>query len=97
MGIIVMVGIVVSMSTLPADFAGEGRRQGAALRRAVESGRIRMLPILIAVLVTVAGPIALELGGRRFLDLAAGPSRRRRISRIYRANSFPGSEHFEFF
>jgi hypothetical protein len=46
MGIIVMVGIVVSKSTLPADFADEGRRQGAALRRAVESGRIQGAPDL---------------------------------------------------
>ena len=91
------MGIVVSKSTLPADFADEGRRQGAALRRAVESGRIRVPPILIAALVTMAGPMALELGGRRFRDLDTASVRGRRISRIYRANPFPGSEHFEFF
>ncbi len=65
MGIIVMVGIVVSNSILLVDFANERRRQGAPLRRAVvESARIRMRPILMTALATVAGlmPIALKLG-----------------------------------
>ncbi len=65
MGIIVMVGIVVSNSILLVDFANERRRQGQALRRAtVDSARIRMRPILMTALATVAGlmPIALKLG-----------------------------------
>jgi multidrug efflux pump subunit AcrB len=65
MGIIVMVGIVVSNSILLVDFANERRRQGHELRRAVvESARIRMRPILMTALATVAGltPIALKLG-----------------------------------
>jgi HAE1 family hydrophobic/amphiphilic exporter-1 len=65
MGIIVMVGIVVSNSILLVDFANERRRQGQALRRAtVESARIRMRPILMTALATVAGlmPIAMKLG-----------------------------------
>jgi hydrophobic/amphiphilic exporter-1 (mainly G- bacteria), HAE1 family len=65
MGIIVMVGIVVSNSILLVDFANERRRQGEPLRRAVvESARIRMRPILMTALATVAGlmPIALKLG-----------------------------------
>ena len=65
MGIIVMVGIVVSNSILLVDFANERRRQGRPLRRAViESARIRMRPILMTALATVAGlaPIALKLG-----------------------------------
>jgi HAE1 family hydrophobic/amphiphilic exporter-1 len=65
MGIIVMVGIVVSNSILLVDFANERRRQGQELRRAViESARIRMRPILMTALATVAGlmPIALKLG-----------------------------------
>lgn len=65
MGIIVMVGIVVSNSILLVDFANERRRQGQELRRAtIESARIRMRPILMTALATVAGlmPIALKLG-----------------------------------
>jgi len=65
MGIIVMVGIVVSNSILLVDFANQRRREGLELRRAVvESARVRMRPILMTALATVAGlmPIALELG-----------------------------------
>ena len=65
MGIIVMVGIVVSNSILLVDFANERRRQGEPLRDAViNSARIRMRPILMTALATVAGlmPIALKLG-----------------------------------
>ena len=65
MGIIVMVGIVVSNSILLVDFANQRRREGQELRRAVlESARIRMRPILMTALATIAGlmPIALTLG-----------------------------------
>jgi len=65
MGIIVMVGIVVSNSILLVDFANERRRQGQPLRLAVvESARIRMRPILMTALATVVGlmPLALKLG-----------------------------------
>ena len=65
MGIIVMVGIVVSNSILLVDFANQRQRQGEQLRRAtIESAHIRMRPILMTALATVAGlmPIALKLG-----------------------------------
>ena len=65
MGIIVMVGIVVSNSILLVDFANQRRREGQELRRAVvESARVRMRPILMTALATIAGlmPIALTLG-----------------------------------
>ena len=65
MGIIVMVGIVVSNSILLVDFANQRRREGPPLRRAVvESARIRMRPILMTALATVVGlmPLALKLG-----------------------------------
>ena len=65
MGIIVMVGIVVSNSILLVDFANQRRREGQELRRAVvEAARIRMRPILMTALATVAGlmPIALKWG-----------------------------------
>jgi HAE1 family hydrophobic/amphiphilic exporter-1 len=59
------VGIVVSNSILLVDFANQRRRSGEDLRRAViESARIRLRPILMTALATVAGlmPIALKLG-----------------------------------
>jgi hydrophobic/amphiphilic exporter-1 (mainly G- bacteria), HAE1 family len=65
MGIIVMVGIVVSNSILLVDFANQRREKGQELRRAViESARIRMRPILMTALATIVGlmPIALKLG-----------------------------------
>lgn len=65
MGIIVMVGIVVSNSILLVDFANQRRRSSQDLRRAIiESARIRMRPILMTALATVVGllPIALKIG-----------------------------------
>jgi multidrug efflux pump subunit AcrB len=65
MGIIMMVGIVVSNSILLVDFANQRRREGQPLRQAViESARVRMRPILITALATVVGllPLALKLG-----------------------------------
>lgn len=65
MGIIVMVGIVVSNSILLVDFSNQRLREGATLRRAVvEAARIRMRPILMTALATIAGlmPIALKIG-----------------------------------
>jgi multidrug efflux pump subunit AcrB len=50
---------------LLVDFANERRKLGEPLRRAVvQSARIRMRPILMTALATVAGltPIALKLG-----------------------------------
>ena len=65
MGIIMMVGIVVSNSILLVDFANQRRRSGQPLRRAViESARVRLRPILMTALATIVAlmPVALELG-----------------------------------
>ena len=65
MGIIAMVGIVVSNAILLVDFANRRYRGGEELRLAiVESARIRMRPIVMTTLATVAGlmPMALKLG-----------------------------------
>ena len=65
MGIIAMVGIVVSNAILLVDFANQRYRAGQDLRRAiVESAQIRMRPILMTTLATVVGlmPMALKLG-----------------------------------
>jgi HAE1 family hydrophobic/amphiphilic exporter-1 len=64
MGVIVMIGIVVSNAILLIDFANQRRLEGQPLRHAaVEAARIRMRPILMTSLATVAGlaPLALKL------------------------------------
>lgn len=64
MGVIVMIGIVVSNAILLIDFANERRLDGESLRRsAVEAARIRMRPILMTSFATIAGlaPLALKL------------------------------------
>ncbi len=64
MGVIVMVGIVVSNAILLIDFANERRIAGENLRQAaVDAARIRMRPILMTSLATIAGlaPLAMKL------------------------------------
>jgi len=64
MGVIVMIGIVHSNAILLIDFANERRHQGMPLRKAaVEAARIRMRPILMTTLATLAGllPVAMKL------------------------------------
>jgi multidrug efflux pump subunit AcrB len=75
MGIIVMVGIVVSNSILLVDFANQRVAAGAPLREAVMSAaRTRMRPILMTALATLAGlaPVAmvLEAGSETSAPLA---------------------------
>lgn len=75
MGIIVMVGIVVSNSILLVDFANQRVAAGAPLRDAVmDAARTRMRPILMTALATLAGlaPIAmvLEAGSETSAPLA---------------------------
>ncbi len=65
MGIIVMVGIVVSNAILLVDFANQRMREGESLRDAVvRAARIRMRPIIMTAMATVVGlmPMALKLG-----------------------------------
>jgi multidrug efflux pump subunit AcrB len=65
MGVIMMVGIVVSNSILIVDFAHRLKEQGMDVREAViTSCRIRLRPILMTSLATVIGliPLALKLG-----------------------------------
>ncbi|MHB8392308.1 MAG: efflux RND transporter permease subunit, partial [Acidobacteriaceae bacterium] len=64
MGVIVMIGIVVSNAILLIDFANQRRLEGHNLRdSAVEAARIRMRPILMTSLATIVGllPVALKL------------------------------------
>jgi CzcA family heavy metal efflux pump len=65
MGIIMMVGIVVSNGVLLVEYINELRRHGVPLLEAVpRAGRIRLRPILMTVLTTVFGllPMALAFG-----------------------------------
>ncbi|MEX2262638.1 MAG: efflux RND transporter permease subunit [Bryobacteraceae bacterium] len=65
MGIVMMVGIVVSNSILIVDFTRRLRMDGMALPDAVATaGRVRLRPILMTSLATIIGliPMAMKLG-----------------------------------
>jgi len=65
MGIIMMVGIVVSNGVLLVDFANVLRARGQSLLDAtVAAGRTRLRPILMTTIATVVGlmPMALGIG-----------------------------------
>jgi CzcA family heavy metal efflux pump len=65
MGIIMMVGIVVSNGVLLVDFANTLRRRGQPIGEAiVQAGRTRLRPILMTTLATIVGlfPMALGIG-----------------------------------
>jgi multidrug efflux pump subunit AcrB len=64
MGVLMMVGISVSNSVLLVEFANRQRRAGMEILEAVVSAaRIRMRPILMTALATIAGllPLAIHL------------------------------------
>ena len=65
MGLIMMVGIVVSNSILIVEFAHRLEESGMSVRDAIISScRIRLRPILMTSLATIIGlfPLALKLG-----------------------------------
>ena len=63
MGIIMMVGIVVSNGVLLVDFANVLRGRGKDLLEAtIEAGRTRLRPILMTTLATVVGLIPMAAG-----------------------------------
>jgi CzcA family heavy metal efflux pump len=63
MGIIMMVGIVVSNGVLLVEYTNELRRRGLALSDAVlTAGRTRLRPILMTSLTTVFGLLPMALG-----------------------------------
>ena len=63
MGVIMMVGIVVSNSILIVEFAGILHERGSSYHDAVvQSCRIRLRPILMTSMATVLGMIPLALG-----------------------------------
>ncbi|MHB8418450.1 MAG: efflux RND transporter permease subunit [Myxococcales bacterium] len=75
MGIIMMVGIVVSNSVLLVDYTNVLRERGLAIHEAVvKAGRTRLRPIVMTALATVVGllPVALglEVGSEANMPLA---------------------------
>src|SRR6185436_9571205 len=63
MGIIMMLGIVVSNGVLLVDYTNVLRRKGLALRDAVVlGGRTRLRPILMTSLATVFGLLPMAIG-----------------------------------
>jgi multidrug efflux pump subunit AcrB len=65
MGIIMMVGIVVSNGVLLVDFARVLRERGSPLLEAtVQAGKTRLRPILMTTIATIAGlmPMAMGIG-----------------------------------
>lgn len=62
-GVIMLVGIVVSNAILLVDYANVLRRQGLELYQAViTAGRTRLRPILMTTLTTVFGMVPMALG-----------------------------------
>ena len=65
MGVVMMVGIVVSNSILIVEFARNLRREGTPLKQAVSvASRLRLRPVLMTSLATLLGliPMAMKLG-----------------------------------
>ena len=65
MGIVMLVGIVVSNSILIVEFAHRLRESGMAVREAVATScRVRLRPVLMTSLATIIGllPMAMKLG-----------------------------------
>jgi multidrug efflux pump subunit AcrB len=65
MGVVMMVGIVVSNSILIVEFARHLRQEGKTVREAVSvASRLRLRPILMTSLATMLGliPMAMKLG-----------------------------------
>ncbi len=63
MGIIMMVGIVVSNGVLLVDFANVLRERGKPILEAtVEAGRTRLRPILMTTIATIVGLVPMALG-----------------------------------
>jgi HAE1 family hydrophobic/amphiphilic exporter-1 len=65
MGVVMMVGIVVSNSILIVEFTNRLREEGRSLREAVSMAcRVRLRPVLMTSLATLIGlvPMAMKLG-----------------------------------
>ena len=66
-GVVALAGIVVNDSLVLIDFINKRRRKGLSRWRAIiQSGKIRMRPILLTTITTVLGllPMGLGIGGK---------------------------------
>ncbi len=75
MGVMMMIGIVVSDSILIVEFTRELRRRGEGLREAIKNAcHVRLRPIMMTTFATFLGLIplalALEAGGEQYAPLA---------------------------
>jgi multidrug efflux pump subunit AcrB len=75
MGVMMMVGIVVSDSILIVEFARELRRQGQPLMEALKNAcHVRLRPIMMTTFATLLGlvplALALEAGSEQYAPLA---------------------------
>ncbi len=64
-GLIILIGVVVNDAIVKVDFINQRRRSGLNKRDAIlEAGRLRLRPIIMTTVTTVAGltPLALGLG-----------------------------------
>ena len=65
-GIVALLGIEIKNSILLVDFTEQLRREGVALREAIErAGEVRFLPVLLTSITAIGGllPLALENSG----------------------------------
>ncbi len=63
LGVILLIGIVVNNAILLVEYIERGRRRGlATVDAVVEAGGIRLRPILMTTLTTVAGMVPLAVG-----------------------------------
>lgn len=63
-GMIALIGIEIKNSILMVDFTNQLRRQGMALREAIEmAGEVRFLPILLTSITAIGGMLPLALQG----------------------------------
>jgi len=62
-GVLMLVGIVVTNAIVLLDFVEQARARGARVREALlEAGRIRVRPILMTALATILALVPLSLG-----------------------------------
>lgn len=63
-GLTSLVGIVVNNSIILVDYTNQLRREGVKLQQAIiQSGQVRLLPILLTTMTTIGGLLPLTLSG----------------------------------